>query len=412
MNPMASKLVRRSARSATGAPTGLPEGVDQGACPIGVRMGPRPAVFVAQALLPAASTFVSRPVFASGRVSTLQTTSLRHGPSSRRPLDLTPVGARPTRGSALIAVLWLVAALSAIAFTVASTVRSEVGRVSNATDGLKAYYLATGAIERAMLYLQWGPAYRNPDGSSRYYNGGPVMQLEFPTGRAVVELIPETSKLNVNGAPPEELYALGVALGAGPLRAREIALGIVDWRTPQLDPSDQLSLPGASSFGSHHASFQEIEELLSVRGMTPELFYGTYERDPQGGLVRRHGLGDCLSVYGSAGAVDVNTADPAVLAAVGVPPDMVSSIVGQRRQAPILRMEQLTAIAQGLPGTERLTIGGNSIFTIRATAQNRLADGTLSDTRRSVAALLKLLDRSKFSDPYCVLRWYDQVWVE
>jgi len=62
---------------------------------------------------------------------------------------------RENRGSALIAVLWLVAALSAIAFTVASSVRSEVGRVSNATDGLKAYYLATGAIERALLYVQW-----------------------------------------------------------------------------------------------------------------------------------------------------------------------------------------------------------------------------------------------------------------
>ena len=321
-------------------------------------------------------------------------------------------GVRPTRGSALISVLWLVAALSAIAFTVASTVRSEVGRVSNATDGLKAYYLATGAIERALLYIQWGPAYRNPDGTSRYYDGGPVMRLEFPTGRAIVELIPETSKLNINMAPPEELYTLAMALGADPLRAREIAVAIIDWRTPQLDPSAGLSLPGTSSFGSRHASFQEIEELLSVSGMTPELFYGTYERDSRGGLVRRRGLGDCLSVYGSVGSVDVNSADPAVLAAVGAPPDVIDTILRIRQQGPILRPEQLTAITQGVPGTERLTIGLSSILTLRATAQNRLADGTLSDTRRSVAALVKLLDRSKFSEPYHILRWYDNVWVE
>ncbi len=316
------------------------------------------------------------------------------------------------RGSALIAVLWLVAALSAIAFTVASTVRSEVGRVSNAADGLKAYYLATGAMERALLYIEWGPAYRNPDGTSRYWDGGPVMRLEFPTGRAIVELIPETSKLNVNLAPPEELYSLILALGADPLRAREIALAIVEWRTPQLDASEGLSLSGASSFGSPHASFQEIEELLSVRGMTPELFYGTYERAPQGGLVRRRGLGDCLSVYGS-GSVDVNTADPAVLAAVGTPVDVIDAILRLRQLGPILRLEQLTAITQGMPGTERLTLGtGSTILTLRATAQNRLADGTLSDTRRSVAALLKLLDRSKFNEPYHILRWYDNVWVQ
>ena len=45
-------------------------------------------------------------------------------------------------------------------------------------------------------------------------------------------------------------------------------------------------------------------------------------------------------------------------------------------------------------------------------AQCRLADGTLSDAHRSVAVLLKLLDRAKFSEPYHVLRWYDNVWVE
>jgi len=253
--------------------------------------------------------------------------------------------------------------------------------------------------------------YRNPDGTSRYWDGGPVMRFEFPTGRALVEVIPESSKLNVNTAPPEELYTLALALGVDPLRAREIALAIVDWRTPQLDPSQGLSLPGTSSFGSRHASFQEIEELLSVRGMTPELFYGTYERAPQGGLVRRRGLGDCLSVYGS-GSVDVNTSDPAVLAAVGTPADVIATILQLRQMGPILRPDQLTAITQGMPGTERLTLGMGSVLTLRATAQGRLADGTPSDTRRSVAALVKLLDRSKFNEPYHILRWYDNVWVQ
>ena len=315
------------------------------------------------------------------------------------------------RGSALIAVLWLVAALSAIAFTVASTVQSEVGRVSNSADGLKAYYLATGAVERALLYIEWGPRYRNPDGSPLYYDGGPFMRFQFPTGQALVEVIPETSKLNVNYAAPEDLYRLALALGAGPERARTVALGIVDWRTPQLDPSAGLSLSGTSSFGPRHASFEEIEELLLVEGMTPELFYGTYEPDAQGRLVRRRGLADCLSVYGSAGALDANTADPAVLAAVGVPSDVISVIAGLRQQAPLSR-EQLTALGTGLSGMERVGIVQGTVFTLRATAQSRLENGTLSDARRSVAALIKMLDRSKFREPYHVFRWYDNVWVE
>jgi general secretion pathway protein K len=308
-------------------------------------------------------------------------------------------------------VLWLVAALSAIAFTVASTVRSEVGRVSNATDGLKAYYLATGAIERALLYIQWGPFYRNPDGTSRYYDGTPFMRFQFPGGQAVVEVIPETSKLNVNFARVEELYTLGLALGAGPAQATAIAQGIVDWRTPRIE-SDQLSLAGPSSFLPRHASFEEIEELLLVNGMTPELFYGTYERDALGRLAPRHGFRDCLSVYGSTVQMDVNTVDPAVLAAVGVPPDSIAAIVRLRADGPILRRDQLNAFGENLPGINRLGLASGTIFTLRATGQGRLPDGTLSDARRSVAALVKLLDRTKFSEPYHVLRWYDNVWVQ
>ncbi|HEV3116947.1 MAG TPA: hypothetical protein VGY58_07850, partial [Gemmataceae bacterium] len=73
------------------------------------------------------------------------------------------------RGSALLAVLWLAAALSAIAFRVANTVRAETERTSTEVDALRSYYLAVGAIDRAILWVQWGPSYRNPDGTPRYY---------------------------------------------------------------------------------------------------------------------------------------------------------------------------------------------------------------------------------------------------
>src|SRR5258708_378099 len=119
------------------------------------------------------------------------------------------------RGSALLAVLWLTAALSAIAFTVANTVRAETERTSTDVDSVKAYYLAAGAINRAIVHIEWGPRYRSPDGSTKV--GGPsvvtVMNFEFPSGSAVVNIIPEAAKLNLNQAPPEQLMRLLVALG-------------------------------------------------------------------------------------------------------------------------------------------------------------------------------------------------------
>jgi general secretion pathway protein K len=317
------------------------------------------------------------------------------------------------RGSALLTVLWLSAALSAIAFALATTVRGESERTSTALEGTRAYFLAAGAIERGVLYMQWGQAFAQPGGIPRFYSPGtPVLVFPFPSGEAQVEVIPESAKININEARPEELYSLLLHLGAGPERAREIALGIVDWRTAApggVTPYDQYYLSLVPSFRARHSSFQEIEELLLVKGMTPNLFYGTYESDAEGRLIPRGALKDCVSVYGSGGTFDVNTAEPAVLLTAGLTPEMVAAIVQARRTMPFRAPEQLGAFLQGAPGSNRLRIGGNSIFTLRATARLRQPNGTLSDQRRSAAAVVQLTPVGNRT--YQVLRWYDTAWV-
>src|ERR1700734_3262181 len=121
------------------------------------------------------------------------------------------------RGAALLLVLWLTAALSAIAFTLANSVRGEIERSSTDADGLKAYYLAEGAIDRTLVYIQGGAAFLNPDGTPRFVAGKTrVLQLNFPTGTVRTEVIPEDSKLDVNHAPPLELNNLLRALGVDP----------------------------------------------------------------------------------------------------------------------------------------------------------------------------------------------------
>ena len=318
---------------------------------------------------------------------------------------------RAQRGAALLAVLWLTAALSAIAFSVALTVRGEIERTATDVESLQSYYLAAGAVDRTICYMLWGPQARNPDGSSRYWaQGVPRLYHRFPEGDAVVEIIPATAKLNINLASEEQIARLLVALGAEPARASLIAAAIVDWRRPapggRLSPFDQQYLSGVPSFRARHASFQQVEELLLVQGMTPELFYGTYVRDAEGRLVRRSGLRDCVSVYGNNAAFDINTADPALLRALGLPPPAVEEIVAARRLRPLTPDDGNRFRRYAGPAGARLPVGGNSIFTIRATARLRRPDGSLSDLRRSVAAQVKFFGAG-FNPPYQVLRWYD-----
>ncbi len=326
-------------------------------------------------------------------------------------------GKCPRRGSALLAVLWLTVALSAIAFAVAANVRGETERTSTSTESLRAYYLASGSIDRATLWVYWGMSggYSYPDGSPRYYRPPmPYLHYSYPTGDVQVEVIPEAGKLNVNTASQEDLARLLFAVGIDTERAARIASGIIAYRSAAEAPDNPASLtgPGGSSFQPRNASLQELEEILLVPGMTPDIFYGRFDRDPtNGALIPRGGLRECLTVWGSGNRIDINTAPAALLESVGVPAAIVKQIVDRRVQQPFKTMDEVNPLLQGLgPETARIGIGGATIWTLRATARMRLPGGRLSDVRRTVSAVVKFLDPGSFNPPFHTIRWYDDAW--
>jgi general secretion pathway protein K len=342
------------------------------------------------------------------------------GLPTRRRLPTCPTKAKSsTRGSGLLAVLWLSAALAAIAFSLSVTVRGEIERTSTEVDGLRAGYLASAGIERAAMELLWSAM--SPD-SRLIAKGSTFVNYVFPSGNVRVDIIPETAKLDVNQASAADLTRLLLALGLEMARAEDIAAAIIDWRQPGSTRFDSYYSGLSSSFQPSHASFREIEELLLVRGVTSDIFYGTYV-PAEGGtagapigetgsrLARRSGLIDCLSVYGTNAAVDVNTADPAVLAAVGVPLYTVQAIIAQRGIAPFTNASLGNLVTEGGAGAGRMRVEGNTMVTLRATARLRLADGKLSDLRRTSAALVKYMPGGS-AVPYQILRWYDTAWSD
>jgi general secretion pathway protein K len=326
--------------------------------------------------------------------------------------DRQGAGATLTRGSALLAVLWLSAALAAIAFSIATTVRAETEHVSTSADGLRAWYLATGSVERGIQWMLWGGQNRKADGSARFWDfNQPRMYMSYASGDAVVEVIPEAGKLNINLAGPDDLSRVVLAVSGDPEKTREIVAAILDWRNPASEPTlfDQYYLSVNPTFRARHASFEEIEELLLVRGMTPELYYGSYVPDAEGRLYASGGLRDCLSVFGGVAQFDVNSASPALMLAMGVPAAGIDAIVNRRKTQPFRDMGEVAAL--GFP-TPRMGMGGNFIWTLRATARLRRPDGTPSDTIRTAAAVIKMLDPARYNMPVHILRWYDDAWSQ
>ena len=235
-------------------------------------------------------------------------------------------------------MLWLSAALAAIGFRLPARCAARRSAPRLRSTALRSYYLAVAGIERGSLEVLW--TVMNPEATfSR--PASTTHTYHFDTGDVRVEILPEAGKLDINHATVEQLFRLGLALGLEPSRAEEIAAAIVDWRSRRPgQPVRSVLFFACSVFsGARTRPFKEIEELLQVKGVTPDIFYGTYarrggRRRRAGGWVARRadGLPDGVRL---GQRVDINTAQPAVLAAVGLNPAAIAAILAAAPAAPI-----------------------------------------------------------------------------
>ncbi len=331
------------------------------------------------------------------------------------------------RGSALLTVLWFTVALTALAFALSRGVRAEFDRASLHVDTVRAYYLARGAIEASVQRIAAGArlAQRNQDGTDDqpppFEVGQRFMRYQFSSGAATVEIVGESGKLDVNSAPPEALARLLAASGVNPSLAVQIAAGIAEYREKVrereviygLQAEEALqrfgNLDDASSFRPVAASIQELEELLTIPGVTPELLYGSYGENEDGSLRRLPGLAGNLTTRG-ASAIEVNYASPEMLTAAGLPPELIERIV-ELRQVKALRREDLGGDAvrdpfADFPSDIKLVVGtGSDAYTLSATAE-LAGDTARPRARRTVMARIER-GRGDGPDPVRISRWYD-----
>ncbi|MBN2308459.1 MAG: type II secretion system minor pseudopilin GspK [Candidatus Hydrogenedentes bacterium] len=118
---------------------------------------------------------------------------------------------------------------------------------------------------------------------------------------------------------------------------------ILDW----IDPDDEEGSSGAETtyyqslaipYACKNAPFSSVEELLLVRGITPDVFFG----DPALGQLP---LGDLLTVHGDPnGRINANTAAYEVLDAVGYvlgQGGLADAVVEEREDGPFVSREEL-----------------------------------------------------------------------
>ncbi len=252
------------------------------------------------------------------------------------------------KGIALIMVLWVITILSMVVLEFSFAMRSEVQITRNFQEELQLYAMAEGGVERAIAELvyktdpktqdlrknQLPEKVVNPE-KGEWMTDGRSYLLPFSRGECDVRVMGEGGKININQASEKLLRTIIGNLGLDGEQRDTVVDSILDWR----DPDDLHRANGAENdyyqalpqpYNSKNGNLDSVEELLLIRGVTPDLFYGKKSSKDAMGSV---GLKDIFTIYSTGETIDINSATLPVLRFVlGIPLEISKLTIKAREE--------------------------------------------------------------------------------
>ncbi|MHB9098525.1 MAG: type II secretion system minor pseudopilin [Syntrophales bacterium] len=315
------------------------------------------------------------------------------------------------RGIALFLVLWVMVLLTVIAGEFCHAIRTEVNITRNFKEETQTYYIAVSGVFWTIGELVVNEPV--PRTASAPDSGGEtegttwrintdIPPIPFGDGQFKVEKENESGKVNLNRASEALLKMMLNSFQIEDTSKNIIVDSIMDWRDKdslhRLNGAEDeyyLSLP--QPYKCKNGDFTSIDELLLVRGVTPEIFYG--------------GLKDMVSVYQEkeTGAVrhnqiNINAASPRMLRSLPrMTEEIVQAILKYREKKDFRSLTDLNLVVgsdiyAGI--SPYITLSLSPYYTIKSVGMLKE-----SQTRQGVQAVVKI-DRT-LPKGYQVIQWID-----
>jgi len=271
------------------------------------------------------------------------------------------------RGFVLLAVLLVLTLLAVVVTELAFSARLEASMVRSYRDGVVARHLAEAAVQQAIREIATPAqvAALDETGQLVFYRvlpgqttptrlpALPRARVALGPGEFSYRLADESARLGLNTVGADRLARLLDTLGVDATVHDVIVDSLQDWR----DADDLPRLHGAESdfylalpvpYRARNAGLQDEAELLQIRGVGPELYSGDGDRP---------GLAELVTAA-AVSTVNLNTASPLVLKALGLSDAEIADVVQTRVRAPY----------PGVPGrfAGRGLAVGSSVFRIEA----------------------------------------------
>lgn len=288
-------------------------------------------------------------------------------------------GSSSSQGFVIVAVLWLLAALAALAMIFSVYLSNSARALAVNDTALQAEALVSASVELTAYQLLLAAKDARPAQGS--------FQTRLNGADLAVSFVSEAARVDLNAAPKELIANLLSVLGAAEDDAREHADRIIAWRTkstPETAGNEDAQYRAAGKFYSpRQGPFAHVNELGLVLGLPPALVERALP---------------FVTVFSGASGVDVLTAQPEVIAALpGMTPLTLKQFLMDRATLP----NDAAAIGAALGEAKS-----------SATAQKSQAYRILIRIRfpndRAAASEVVIDLRSK-EEPYKVLSWRDDV---
>ncbi|HET6516497.1 MAG TPA: helix-hairpin-helix domain-containing protein [Thermodesulfovibrionales bacterium] len=259
---------------------------------------------------------------------------------------------RTERGIALLLVLWVMTVLMVIVLSFSFITRTETQATVSFKEGIQKRFIAEAGIERGIAETFYRRVNKGQpqgllEGMEVWKTDGTPYSDNFGDGYYTVSIMDESGKFNINtmnDANAIILKQLLTNLGVGDEDVDTIVDSILDWK----DADDLRRLNGAESdyymslpnpYKAKNANFDTLEELLLVKGVTPQILYGDGEKK---------GLIEFITISpGTGDKINVNAASKELMAAVpGMTPELADAIIAMRQDKEIMGVNEIPGFPQ------------------------------------------------------------------
>jgi len=273
---------------------------------------------------------------------------------------------KPQKGIALLMVLWVLTILTVMVFSFSYMARTEAYAALSFRQTIEKKFLAEAGMERGIAELFYMNTNKNKTpvrpGDEVWRTDGRPYKILTENGYYTIGITNEAGKVDINTTSELILRNLLLNLGLNLDDVDIIVDSVMDWK----DSDDLHRLHGSESdyymslpnpYKAKNANFDTLEELLLVKGMTPEILYGAEGKE---------GIIDFLTVNSKVTKININAAPREVLLAIpGITPELADAIITIREAQDIQDIQGI--LGNNYPmASPYIDLTGTNAFTIES----------------------------------------------